>query len=124
MTGGHTMKATRFNGPTYCDHCGSMLWGLVGRQGLSCSGLAAHHTLNSYIIIRRPTQPPPTNTECKYVCHYGCADKVVKSCLDTTSQPAPLPGLPSPVRCWPIAQLTLVQLTDPPVATNRESIRL
>jgi hypothetical protein len=69
--GGHVLVPTRFNKPSHCDHCGLMIWGLIGKQGLSC-------------------------TECRYKCHYECEEKTTKLCKETTAHP-PVPGLAAPV---------------------------
>lgn len=34
----HTLDVHSYKAPTFCDHCGVMLFGLV-RQGLKCEGL-------------------------------------------------------------------------------------
>lgn len=33
----HSLFVHSYRAPTFCDHCGEMLWGLV-RQGLKCEG--------------------------------------------------------------------------------------
>ncbi|XP_044156787.1 protein kinase C delta type isoform X1 [Bufo gargarizans] len=40
----HRFKVYNYKSPTFCDHCGSMLWGLV-KQGLKCDecGMNSHH---------------------------------------------------------------------------------
>lgn len=34
---GHSFTKKTYHRPTYCHHCGDMLWGLIG-QGYSCEG--------------------------------------------------------------------------------------
>jgi hypothetical protein len=33
----HTFRVVTYKTPNFCDHCGSMLWG-VYRQGMACKG--------------------------------------------------------------------------------------
>ena len=33
----HTLAVQSYRTPTFCHHCGEMLWGLI-RQGLKCEG--------------------------------------------------------------------------------------
>lgn len=35
----HQFQIVQFNLPgTYCDHCGTLIWGITGKQGMKCDG--------------------------------------------------------------------------------------
>nr|2ENZ_A Chain A, Protein kinase C theta type [Homo sapiens] len=40
----HRFKVYNYKSPTFCEHCGTLLWGLA-RQGLKCDacGMNVHH---------------------------------------------------------------------------------
>lgn len=38
---GHSFGKKTFHKPTYCHHCGDMLWGLI-QQGFICEGEMIH----------------------------------------------------------------------------------
>lgn len=46
----HKFRATTYHTPTWCDHCGSLLYGLI-KQGVQCGdcGANAHHRCKSLV---------------------------------------------------------------------------
>ncbi|KAL6060097.1 Diacylglycerol kinase [Balamuthia mandrillaris] len=57
---GHRLRPVRFAVPTYCDHCGNLIW-------------------NSWSTTKGALQC----AECAYVCHMECKHKLSKECRQT-----------------------------------------
>jgi len=51
----HRFKEKTFKRPTFCDHCGSLLWGIF-KQGVSCDVCNTHcHRRCTKFIVRDST---------------------------------------------------------------------
>lgn len=46
----HRFKMHNYMSPTFCDHCGSLLWGMV-RQGLKCEGRVVQQSLLFVVFV-------------------------------------------------------------------------
>lgn len=74
----HSLNVHSYKGPTFCDFCGEMLFGLV-RQGLKCDGMWYQRGVQSYLTNLQacPCIPP---TGCGQNYHKRCVVKIPNNC--------------------------------------------
>uniref|UniRef100_A0A8C4NIJ4 protein kinase C n=1 Tax=Eptatretus burgeri TaxID=7764 RepID=A0A8C4NIJ4_EPTBU len=99
----HALFVHSYKAPTFCDHCGEMLWGLV-RQGLKCEGCGfnyhkrcAFKIPNNCSGVRRRR---PSNVSLPALTRL-CGGDGVTLCTDEVSVKNPFEGAVARERCSP-----------------------
>lgn len=78
----HRFKTHNYMSPTFCDHCGSLLWGLV-KQGLKCEGKVQIICRIYWSITKLLPLIDFSNAlclDCAMNVHHKCQDKVANLC--------------------------------------------
>ncbi|KAE8739623.1 hypothetical protein FOCC_FOCC014888 [Frankliniella occidentalis] len=79
---GHSFTKKTYHRPTYCHHCGDMLWGLIG-QGYSCEEPGCPLLVGAVAPQEKVLQL------CEYFVHPECMDLAVADCKENATY---LPG--------------------------------
>ena len=74
----HKFRVHTYTSPTFCDHCGSLLYGLIN-QGLKCDGKTVNIQCQPFTEHTKPSLYLPS-AACDMNVHKKCKESVPNLC--------------------------------------------